>query len=57
MSYVLIVRNPRQGGGLLAIQNDDDSVAEFETEQDANYFANEHPLTQAWGYQIIEVYV
>jgi hypothetical protein len=54
MSYLLAFRNPT-GGGLLLIQNDDESVMEFDSEKAAEELAQDHPLGRAWCYEILEV--
>jgi hypothetical protein len=54
MNYILITRNPR-GKGILTITTDDGDVAQFETEEEAEACADQQPLCQAWGYQVVEL--
>jgi hypothetical protein len=53
MNYILITRNPT-GKGVLTIMTDDE-ITQFETEEEAEACANEQPLCQAWGYQVVEL--
>ena len=54
MNYILITRNTL-GKGILAIMNDDEEIAQFETEEEAEACADQQPLCQAWGYQVVEL--
>lgn len=54
MSYIIVTRNPT-GNGLLVIQNDDESLAEFEHEYEAHELMENHPLGNAWGYDVVEI--
>lgn len=54
MSYIVVFRNPT-GRGLLVMQDDDDSIVEFESIRDADTILREHPLANAWGYDLLEV--
>lgn len=56
MSYIIVTRNPTRNG-LLAIQNDDESLAEFEHESEAHEMMEDHPLGKAWGYDVVEIYI
>lgn len=53
MNYILITRNP-SGLGLLTIMTGDE-IAQFETEEEAETCADQQPLCQAWGYQVVEL--
>ena len=54
MSYILLYRNPRTHS-ISAIMNDDDTINEFKTEDEAQKVADVTPLTRAWGYEAVEV--
>jgi uncharacterized protein YciI len=53
MNYILITRNPT-GKGVIAIMTGDE-IAQFETEEEAEACADQQPLCQAWGYQVVEL--
>jgi hypothetical protein len=54
MSYIVITRYGLSDRPL-AIITDDENPVEFETEDAAEKCADENPLCQAFGYQIVEV--
>lgn len=54
MNYILITRNPSRKG-ILTIMTDDEEIAQFETEEEAEACAVQQPLCQAWGYQVVEL--
>lgn len=54
MSYIIVMRNPRNKK-LLAIVDRDDNVDEFATAADAERIAEGAEICRAWGYEILEV--
>lgn len=55
MTYILIVRNPRSKKLVPVLAEDNETIAEFETEGDAAAVAMAVPICEAWGYQTLEV--
>lgn len=53
MSYVILVRNP-SSGSILAVRDDDEKIAVYETEEEAEHAASETFLCQHWPYAIVE---
>jgi len=55
MSYILLTRNPRTKKLIAVLDQDNETIAEFETESDANAVAMAVPICEAWGYQTAEI--
>jgi hypothetical protein len=56
MSFIILVRNPRDKR-VGAIQDDEPGVIhEFPTEGEAERFARSSKLCQAWGYEVVEAH-
>jgi hypothetical protein len=54
MTFIITTRNPRTRK-LVVVMDDDDEVAEYETEEKAAEVARRVPVCEAWGFEIIEV--
>ena len=50
--YFIIIRNTRNGG-LIAVHSDDEDIATFSTEKEAQEAADQIPICQAYPYQIV----
>ncbi len=55
MPYILVTRNPRTKKLIPILGEDNETIAEFETEGDANAVAMAVPVCEAWGYEALEV--
>jgi hypothetical protein len=55
MGYILVARNPRNQKLVVITGEDGETVAEFETESEANAVAMAVPVCEAWGYQALAV--
>jgi hypothetical protein len=55
MSYILVTRNPRSKKLVPVLGEDNETIAEFETESDAIAVAMAVPICEAWGYQTVEI--
>ena len=55
MGYIIVTRNPRSKKLVIITGEDAETVAEFETESDANAVAMTVPICEAWGHQTVEV--
>ena len=55
MTYILITRNPRSKKLIPILGEDNETIAEFETESEANAVAMAVPVCEAWGYQALEI--
>lgn len=55
MGYILVTRNPRSKKLVIITGEDDETVAEFATESEANAVAMAVPVCEAWGYEAVEV--
>lgn len=55
MTYILVTRNPRSKKLIPILGEDNETIAEFETEGDAGAVAMAVPICEAWGYQALEV--
>jgi hypothetical protein len=55
MSYILVTRNPRSKKLIPILAEDNETIAEFETEGDAAAVAMAVPVCEAWGYETLEV--
>jgi hypothetical protein len=53
-NYIIATRNPRTKR-LVLVVDDDENVAEFESEQEAIDAADNTTICKAWGYELIEV--
>jgi hypothetical protein len=53
-NYVIAVRNPRSKR-LSFIMKDDETVAEFESEEDAREAADNTTICKAWGFELVEI--
>lgn len=55
MTYILVTRNPRSKKLIPILGEDNETIAEFETESDAAAVAMAVPVCEAWGYEALEV--
>jgi hypothetical protein len=55
MSYIIVTRNPHTRRLVVVTGEDAETIAEFETESDANAVAMAVPICEAWGYEAVEV--
>jgi hypothetical protein len=55
MSYILVTRNPRSKNLVPILADDNETIAEFDTEGDANAVAMAVPICEAWGYEAVEI--
>lgn len=55
MTYILVTRNPRSKKLIPILGEDNETIAEFETESDAAAVAMAVPICEAWGYEALEV--
>jgi hypothetical protein len=54
MGYIILVRNPRSKKLSPVLAEDNETIAEFETEGDAAAVAMTVPICEAWGYEVVE---
>lgn len=55
MSYVILARNPSNGAIIAIAESGDlESLAQFDTEEEAEALARTHLICQAWPYIIVE---
>jgi hypothetical protein len=52
--FVILVRNPRTNGIIAVTGDDGESIAVFESEDDARDAAEHTTICQAWPYEIVE---
>lgn len=55
MGFIIVTRNPGNKKLVVIAANDQDDVAEFETESEATKAADETTVCRAWGYQLVGV--
>lgn len=55
MGYIIVSRNPRTKRLIVVTGEDAETVAEFETESEANAVAMAVPVCEAWGFEAVEV--
>ncbi len=55
MTYILVTRNPRSKKLVPILGEDNETIAEFETESDAAAVAMAVPICEAWGYHTLEL--
>ena len=54
MSYIILVRNPRNDGIIAISDETGDEIAVYETEEEAEEAARHITVCQAWPYVIVE---
>lgn len=54
MSYIIVVRWPNEARKLQAIQDENDFIAEYDSEDDAENAMENHPLFNQ-EYEIVEI--
>lgn len=55
MTFILATRNPRTKQLIVITGDDQENVAEFQTESEANAVAMALPLCGAWGFEAVEI--
>lgn len=55
MGFIIVTRNPRNKKLVIVTGEDDETVAEFETEGEARAVAMAVPVCEAWGYEAVEI--
>ena len=55
MSFIVMTRNPRTEKLIVMFEDEDGTVAEFDTEEEAMRAGNAMPVFEAWGIDIIEI--
>lgn len=53
-THIVVTRNPRTKR-LIPLVNDDDSVREFDSRDEANIAGNSNVACSAWGFEVLEV--
>lgn len=54
-NYIIVTRNPRTQKLAVVMDEDGDHPVEFTSEDDANRYAGEMVVCEAWGFDLVEV--
>jgi hypothetical protein len=54
MTCIVLVQNPN-GGGVLAITDDDQNIMRYDTAEEAERDTKDQPLVRAWGGFVVDL--